>query len=176
MKTIYKTVLFMTLAVAMYSCASGPSLQKYYIDKQEDENFIAIDLPASIISLKDNVAPEVQEALSSLKKLNVLAFKKTKNNASAYKLEEQKVKTILNNDSFIELMRIKDKGRNIILKYEGNDDTIDEVIVYASDKNQGFALVRVLGENMEPAKIMSLVKNIQDINSDGLKQLKGFLK
>ena len=55
---------------------------------------------------------------------------------------------------------------------------MDEVIVYASDKEQGFALVRILGDKMTAEKIMKLGESIKDIDSDnfGLKQLEGFIK
>ena len=176
MKTTSKIIAFIAFTIVIASCASSPSLQKYYIDSQDNKNIISIDVPASIISLKDNVSPEVEEALSSLKKFNILAFKKNAGNANEYNVEEQKVKAILKNTKFKELMRIKDKGRNIVLKYEGDDHSMDEVIVYASDKTQGFALVRVLGDNMEPAKIMKLANNISKVDSEGFKQLEGLFK
>ena len=176
MKTISKIIAFMAFAIVIASCASAPSLQKYYIDSQDNKNIISLDVPASIISLKENVSPEVEEALSSLKKFNILAFKKNGTNEAEFKVEEQKVKAILKNTKFKELMRVKDKGRNIILKYEGDDNSMDEVIVFASDNTQGFALVRVLGDNMEPGKIMKLANNISKVDSEGFKQLEGLFK
>ncbi|MCF6347466.1 MAG: DUF4252 domain-containing protein [Flavobacteriaceae bacterium] len=164
------------MLIVNIACSSEASLQKYYIDSQENKNFISLDVPASVLKLKDNVTPEEEEALASLKKFNILAFKKDNNNDAEYTLEKQKVKTILKNSKFKELMRIKDKGRNIVIKYEGSDDYMDEVIIYASDKEQGFALVRVLGDKMNPAKIMKLVNSIKDIDSDGFKQLEGLFK
>jgi len=175
MKTILKIIPFMALAV-LISCASAPSLQKYYIDSQDNKNFISLDVPASIINLKENVSPEVEGALSSLKKFNILAFKKDDTNGTEFKVEEEKVKAILKNPKFKELMRIRDKGRNMVLKYEGDDHSMDEVIVYVSDKTMGFALVRVLGDNMEPAKIMKLANNISNVDSEGFKQFEGLFK
>ena len=86
------------------------------------------------------------------------------------------MKAILKNTKFKELMHVKDKGRNIVLKYEGDDNSMDEVIVYASDNSLGFALIRVLGDNMEPAKIMKLANNISKVDSEGFKQLEGLFK
>ena len=71
-------------------------------------------------------------------------------------------------------------GRNsqtLSVKFLGEDDAIDEVIIFGSDKELGFALVRVLGSNMDPAKMMQLA---QEINVDGqdssLKQIESFMK
>ncbi len=176
MKKVIIYIGALVMLIASVSCSSEASLQKYYIDSQENKNFISLDVPASVLKLKENVTPEEKEALASLKKFNVLAFKKDGSNDAEYTQEKQKVKTILKNPKFKELMRIKDKGRNIVIKYEGDDTTMDEVIVYASDKTQGFALVRVLGDNMDPAKIMKLANSIRDVDSDGFKQLEGLFK
>jgi len=161
------------MLIVSISCGSEASLQKYYIDSQEDKNFISLDVPASVLKLKEGVAQEDKEALESLKKFNILAFKVDDTNKAQYDTEKQKVKAILKNPKFKELMRAKDKGINFIIKYEGDDELIDEVIVYASDKTKGFALVRVLGDKMDPAKIMKLANNIREVDSDGFKQLEG---
>ena len=152
MKTISKDYSTLTVTLVLVSCASSPSLQKYYIDSQENKNFLSLDVPASILSLKENVSPEVREALASLKKFNILAFKKDGNNGAEFRSEEQKVKAILKNPKFKELMTVKDKGRNIILKYEGDNDTMDEVIVYASDDTKGLPLVGYLVKIWNPLK------------------------
>lgn len=176
MKLIAKMMMLVLLATVIVSCASGPSLQKYYIDNEGDKNFRQFDIPASVLTLKEDASQESKEALASLKKLNILAFVNDGSNAAAYANEDQKVKAILKNDRFKELMRVKDKGRNIVVKYEGDEETMDEVIVYAKDKTQGFALVRVLGNNMDPAKIVKLANSIGDVEGEGIKSLEGLFK
>lgn len=172
--TIYLGLFVMLLAGI--SCSSEASLQKYYIDNQSNKNFRSFDVPASVLKFKQDLPPEAEEALASFKKFNVLAFKRDDTNQEAYIIEKKKVKTILKNSKFKELIRIKDKGMSLVIKYEGSDSAMDEVIVYASDKTKGFALVRVLGDNMEPAKIMKLATSIQSIDSDQLKDLGGLFK
>ncbi len=181
MKKLGNLVVLAAVTVLFIACAgSEASLQKYYIDSQDNKNFISVDIPASIISLKSDVPAEAKDALASLKKMNVLAFKKNETNGAEYDVEKKKVKEILKSKKFSELMRMKDKGRDVVIKYEGDEDTesFDEVIVYASDKTQGFALVRVLGDDMRPEKIMKLMNSIQDVDNGnvGLKQLEGFFK
>ena len=178
MNTITKLFTLSLLLLLLASCASSPSLQKYYIDNQDDDNFISLDLPASLVSLKDNASPDAQQTLESIKKLNVLAFVKNDDNKIEYDAENTKVKSIIKNSKYVELMRIKDKGRNIIVKYEGNEDdeTIDELVVYANDKAQGFALVRVLGDKMEPGKILQMMNEIGDIDGDSFKGMKDLAK
>ena len=42
------------------------------------------------------------------------------------------------------------------LKYIGDDSEIDELIVFGVSPEYGFAIVRVLGDDMELSKIMKL--------------------
>ncbi|MEN8125595.1 MAG: DUF4252 domain-containing protein [Bacteroidota bacterium] len=148
------------------SCNEEQSLQQYYIEKQESNNFMSIDIPASIISLKEDVAPEEKETYESLKKLNLLAFKVNDDNKTEFEIEKEKVKQILKGKNFNELIRMKHKNANVIVKYLGKEDAIDEVIVYASDNEKGFALARVIGDNMQPDKIIKLINNIESVDED----------
>ena len=178
MRKLTNYIMLFVVAIAGISCASEASLQKYYIDSQDNKNFISVDVPASIITLQDDAAPEVKEAYKSLKKMNVLAFTKNESNTAEYAVEKEKVQKILKSKKFTELFRMKDKGRSVVVKYEGDDDSMDEVIIYASDATQGFALVRVLGDKMTAEKMMKLGNSIKDVDGDnfGLKQLEGFIK
>jgi len=176
-KTI-KILGLIIFAGLFVSCASSPSLQKYYIDNADNKNFISLDIPASVIDLNEYVSKEDRDALSTLKKLNILAFVKDDANTAEYKIEEQKVKAIIKDTKYQELISVKDKGVNIVLKYEGNesDATVDEFIIYAADKAQGFTLVRVLGDKMEPGKMAKLMGKIKNVDSKEFKKLEGLFK
>lgn len=178
MKNIVKG-LAMVVLVFVASCASQPSLQEYYVDNMENPNFIALDIPASILKMEEVELTNVQrEAVESLKKFNLLAFKKTSENVAEYKMEKAKVKEILKNEDFVELMKINSQYGKGVIKYLGEDDAIDEVIIYGDSKEQGFALVRVLGKNMNPAHIVQLMQAIQksEYKGEGLGEIGKFLK
>lgn len=178
MKNIFKGILVVT-AVLFSSCASQQSLQEYYVDNQENPNFISLDIPASILKMDEVELTEQQrQAVESLRKFNLLAFKKTEDNVADYKLEKAKVKEILKGEDFIELMKINSEYGKGVIKYLGEDDAIDEVIIYGDSKDQGFALVRVLGKNMNPAHIMQIMQAIQksDYTGEGLGEIGKFLK
>jgi hypothetical protein len=178
MKNISKGLLVLT-AILLTSCASQQSLQEYYVDNQENPNFIALDIPASILKMEEVELTDVQqEAVESLRKFNMLAFRKTAENASEYKAEKAKVKEILKDEDFVELMKINSTYGKGVIKYLGEDDAIDEVIIYGDNKEQGFALIRVLGKNMNPAHVMHLMQAIQksDYKGEGLGEIGKFLK
>lgn len=178
MKTIIKTVV-MAMTVVLASCSSQQSLQEYYVDNQENPNFISLDIPASILKMDGVDLNEKQrEAIESLRKFNLLAFKKTAENAADYKLEKAKVKEILKDDEFVELMKINSSYGKGVIKYLGDEDAIDEVIIYGDSNDKGFALVRVLGKDMNPAHVVQLMQAIQksEYKGEGLGEIGKFLK
>ena len=178
MKQLATTALA-AVALLLGSCASQQSLQEYYIDNSENPNFISLDIPASVLKMDEAELTEVQqEAISSLKKFNVLAFRVTEDNQLEYKAERAKVKEILKGDNFTELMKINSSYGKGVIKYLGDEDAIDEVIIYGDSKEKGFALVRVLGKDMNPAHIVQLMQAIQksDYKGEGLGEIGEFLK
>lgn len=66
---------------------------------------------------------------------------------------------------------------NVSVNYLGEQDAIDEVVIFGSDKEKGFAVVRVIGENMNPNEILKLAQEIKlDGDSGQMQQLEGLLK
>ncbi len=167
MKKVYLLIVSIVfLAVTFISCDGKQSLQEYYVEKQNSSEFISLDLPSSIISLNEDSSEETKETMETIRKLNILAYKINDSNKNEYLAEYKKVKEILNNKKYNELIRMNHDGVHVIIKYLGSDEAIDELIVLASDKNKGFALARVLGDKMNPEKMMKLAKNFKDIDKD----------
>lgn len=178
MKTFLKvSMVVFVAAILTVACDTKPSLQKYYVDSKDNNAFISVDLPANIIELKDeNVSEEVKNTLKTIKKVNFLALQVDENNQELFDAEKEKVAEILKNPDYKQLMRMKTADGNVTVNYLGTEDAITEVIIFGSDSKRGFALVRVLGENMNPADIMSMAQEIKlDGNSQQLKQLSGLL-
>jgi hypothetical protein len=178
MKTFLKvSMVVFVAAILTVACDTKPSLQKYYVDSKENNAFISIDLPANIIELKDeNVSEEVKNTLKTIKKVNFLAFQIDENNQELFDAEKEKVAEILKNPDYKQLMRMKTANGNVTVNYLGDEDAIDEVVIFGSDSKRGFALVRVIGENMNPAEILSMAQEIKlDGNSQQFKQLGGLL-
>jgi tRNA(Ile2) C34 agmatinyltransferase TiaS len=48
----------------------------------------------------------------------------------------------------------------------GEEDAIDEVIVFASDSDKGFAVFRLLGDNMRPGDMIKLMNSIDNGDID----------
>ncbi len=166
------------IALFTISCDDDPSLQKYYVESQESTDFISLDIPASVIQLKEgSTSADATQTLETIKKVNFLGFKLTDKNVTEFTAEKLKVKQILKNPKYQELISMGGGNKSLTVKFLGEDNAIDEVIIFGSDKEQGFALVRVLGSNMDPAKMMQLAQEIKvDGEDSSLKQLESFMK
>lgn len=181
MKSLIKNLAGMMLLVAtLHSCNQGPSLQSYYVDNQEQPNFLSVDVPVSMLNLDTKqLSQDQKDAYKSIQKLNMLAYKMKADNQKEYETELAKVTTILNNPKYEELMR----GGNptdgkFIIKILGDEDDVEEFILFGNANDKGFAIVRVLGSDMNPNKIMTLASALDkaDIDDSKLSQLTDFFK
>lgn len=179
-QSIKKSIVMLLLVVAFTSCNQGPSLQTYFVDNELKSGFISGDIPASFIDVeKVEMTDEQQEAYESVDKLNVLAFKLGEDNKEEYKVELDKVKAILKNPQYQELMRGgSSKDGKFMVKFIGEVDNIDELIIFGSANDKGFVVARVLGDDMNAGKLMSLQSVLKDANFDdtNLNSLKDFFK
>lgn len=164
-RTIKYLVYTLFTAVILTSCGNDVSLQSYYVDNQEAKNFISQDLPLSMIEIDKSEFTEAQkEAYESVSKLNFLGYKASETDTETYKAEIAKVKTILSDSKYNDLMEFSDRGNKISVKYIGDDDDADEVVVFGNAKDTGFGIVRILGDDMNPEKMVTLINALQKAN------------
>jgi hypothetical protein len=176
MKLLIKMSVIIGLALLFNSCDSELTLQKFYVESEKNNNYLMMDLPTSILTLNDNASEKAKLGLESVHKLNLLAFKLNDTNDASYIEEKTKVKAILANKDYTELVRFNESGRKVIIKFLGTSDSIDEVIVYGNDKTMGFGLARLLGDNMTVENMLALMESLKNLdqNSDTFKKLEGF--
>ena len=150
------------LALSMVACNSGPTLQSYFVEKSEDPNFISLTLPSSILSIAvDSLKADQQEALATLKKLNVLIYRKSVNEPAQLDVESDVVLKILSNSAYTELMKLNAEDYKGAVSYLGTEDAIKEIIVFAKSGSDGFALIRVIGDGMNPKYLKPFVEALQ---------------
>lgn len=170
MKTSIKSIVMsLLIATVLTSCGYGvETLQGYYVANQETPNFISIDIPVSFVNIdEDQLTKEQLEAYESINKLNMLGYRKSDDNVEEYKAELAKVQAILKDEKYQELFRGGNSTNGkILVKYIGTDTTIDELIIFGTMNETGFGIIRVLGNNMEPAKIMMLGEVVNQMSSD----------
>ena len=178
-KRVEKLGWAMLLIFTMSACSSTQSLQEYFVDNADNPNFLSVDLPVSLLNMdKADLTLDQREALESLKKLNILAFKITADNLAEFQNEKANINAILKNGKFTELMKMNTSYGKASVRYLGDDNAIDEVIIYGDSEAKGFMLVRVLGKNMNPAKLVQFIKAVEksDYKGEGLGEIGEFLK
>lgn len=169
-----KHYLFIGLISVLFftSCEQKPSLQKYFVENTENKEFVAIDIAPSVINVdKVTLTGEEKAALESFKKINVLAFKADSTNQKEFDAERTKISTILKDKSYQELMKVGSGKEGGAIYFVGEDEHIEEFVLFANKKENGFAVVRILGEDMNPTHVMNLMSLMQKANVD-MEQLK----
>jgi hypothetical protein len=177
-----KVNVFTTAILALLtlvSCNSEPSLQKYFVENTDKKDFISVDVSSDILNLeKTKLSAEQKEAVNSFDKMNILAFKATDKNQAEFETERKKVTAILKDPKYQELMKFGSGKDGASISYVGSDENIKEFVVFANKKENGFAVVRVLGKDMNPNNIITLMSVLKEskIDMEQLKPLQQLIK
>lgn len=170
MKTVYGLALLLSLFLV--SCNSEPTLQKYFVENTENKNFIALDVSPNILNVdKTKLSITQSDALKSFDKMNVLAFKLNDKNKAEFEIERAKVNLILKDKKYQQLMKFGSGKEGASVSFVGTDEHIEEFVFFANKKENGFAVVRILGKDMNPTSVMTMMSVLQQSNID-LEQLK----
>ncbi|MGZ9735663.1 DUF4252 domain-containing protein [Flavobacterium sp. GNP002] len=170
MKTVYGLALLLSLFLV--SCNSEPTLQKYFVENTQNKNFIALDVSPNILNVdKTKLSIAQSDALKSFDKMNVLAFKLNDKNKAEFETERAKVNLILKDKKYQQLMKFGSGKEGASVSFVGTDEHIEEFVFFANKKESGFAVVRILGKDMNPTNIMTMMSVLQQSNID-LEQLK----
>jgi len=168
---------FLTAAICallLIGCKSEPSLQKYFVENTENKDFIALDVSPSILKINPSKLSAAQnEALNSFKKMNVLAFKANGSNQAEFETERAKVSEILKDKKYQQLMKFGSGKEGASVSFVGDDEHIDEFVLFANKEDAGFAVVRILGEDMNPTSVVEMMSALQnsEMNLEQLKPL-----
>lgn len=164
--------ILLLLILFLISCNSEPTLQKYFVENTENKNFIALDVSPSILNVdKTKLSVAQNDALKSFDKMNVLAFNLNDKNKSEFETERAKVDLILKEKKYRQLMKFGSGKEGASVSFVGSDEHIEEFVFFANKKEKGFAVVRILGKDMNPTSVMTMMSVLQQSNID-LEQLK----
>lgn len=172
-------MLLTAVALSLISCSSEPTMQKYFVEKADSKDFIAIDASSSLLKNKQiEFTAEQREAVDAIKGINVLVFKATKDNKATFESESAKAKGLLKTDDYEPLIKINSNGMVASINTKGEGDKIDEFVVYAQQPDTGFGVVRVTGDNITPNTVMTIAAMIQEsgINAEHFKPLEQLIK
>jgi cephalosporin hydroxylase len=167
------------ISCVLYSCSDNATLQTYFVENSESTEFFTIDITPSILKTDAlTLTNEETAALEAFKKMNILAFKKDSINENKYKSEMTKVKAILKDEQYESLIKYGSNRNGAALYFAGETDKIDEFVLVANQDEAGFAIVRILGDDMDVNHVMTLFQLLKKSNVDmeQLKPLQQFMK
>jgi hypothetical protein len=163
-------------SLLMISCNSKPSLEQYFVENTDNKNFLQLDVSPSILNIKeDSLSVEQKTALKSFNKMNILAFKLDGKNKAEFETERTKVNAILKDEKYQQLMKFGSGKEGASISFVGDDEHISEFVLYGNKGDAGFAVVRVLGNDMNPSSIMTMISALQNANID-MDQLKPLIE
>jgi len=177
---IIQNILILTITtVTFVGCNSQTSLQEYLIEKRDNDKFINVDLPVSLLKIDSlNLDVHQKSALESLRKVNVLALQIDKGGKDLYSTEKEKIKQILKGEEYHQLVRFGSNQKGVTVSYLGDETAVDEVVFFGNDNEKGLILLRVLGDDMNPAYVAQLLSAIQGVDKDnqGFESLMSLIK
>lgn len=176
-----RAIIYLAIAVSLLliGCNSEPTLQKFFVENSEKKDFIALDVSSDILNVdKAQLTGEQKDALASFDKMNIIAFKASDKNQKEYEVEKKKLNSILKDEQYQELIKVGSGSDGASISFVGSEDKIDEFILYANRKENGFAVIRITGDDMNPNSIMTMLSVLQksSINLEQLKPLEGLVK
>jgi len=165
--------LFPIIGIVLCCCSSAPSLQTYFVDNQEKNGFVSIDVPVSILGLKSvETSSSEKEALNSISKFNILSFSLDSINHAKYSEELLKINQLFIDSSYEKIISIGNPKDGKVRVYTvDNNGYLKEIVIFVNSNKTGFAIIRVLGNEMDLEKIFKLRRLLNEIDLSKLTKI-----
>ena len=159
-------VLILSLSLFTTSCSQEQTIQEYILENQNKEHFKMFSVPIGFFKpMISKESIEIQETLESVRKITLLLLPH-EDHEEMYQTEKDKLVQIFKNtDKYKSVMRTNLKGVKMKIYLTGSTDAINEIIVFGYSKGEGLGLARILGNNMDLAKIIDAINLIASGNN-----------
>ncbi len=176
MKKIY-IAAFVLLTAFFVSCKKE-SLQTFIVESHEKKGYVNMDIPISVLEIaNDAISDDDKSAYESIRKINITGLPISNTDAETYTKEKETLQRILKKSTFKKLMNFKDKGMHVTVYYTGESNAIDEIVAFGYGDKYGVGIARLLGENMNPAKVIKMIQNTNiDEDKVNISQLSKFFE
>ena len=159
---------FIILATTLSSIGQEDAITKYFNKYVDDTSFTSVYISPKMFEMFakmdiDDMEPEVQEVIASMKGLRILH---TEKNATKY--YQEAIKTI-NTNEYELLLTARDEGENVRFMVKSDGDIVHELLMMVGGDKE-FALLSFLG-NIDLKKIGKLAKALDIDNLQYLDKL-----
>lgn len=168
-----KALITSCLAAILFVSCQTNTLQTFLVDAKEDDNFISVDFSLkTFVDNFDQLPEDQKEVFKDVSKVNFLGFKKDSANDEDYKSKQQELTSILSSEyNDTQLMSVNSENSQMSMYADNIEGTVEEIIIYANDTEQGFMVVRLLGDDLNPSNFYKLMKMSDGMNFDSLSEL-----
>jgi len=160
--------LILTSLFPIFCQGQADAISQYFQNYMEDTSFTSVYISPKMFSLignlkVDDMDPEVQEMMQSLKGLRVLT---TSNNSEARYAEALRK---FNTSSYESLMTVKNSGENVNFFIKNDGNTISELLLLVGGEE--FVMLSLIG-NIDLDKISKLADEMDIKGSEHLEKVK----
>lgn len=166
MKSFLFSFSFLLMSIVP-AISQQDAILKYFGKYVDDPSFSSVYVSPKMFSMVakvelENLDPEVQEVIKSMKGLRILHTEK-----NTLKLYQEANKALQGN--YEELMSARDEGENILFLVKDNGNLVEELVMLVGGVDN-FALISFSG-NIDLKKIGKLAKALNIDNLDYLEHL-----
>ncbi len=175
-----RTVIFTGWILMLWTLVSCKSnqLEVFIVDKQESPGVTSFDFQGSMLSSNENLDEEARQALRTFRKANVIMYSVEANGTEQYEKDIAELKGILQSGGYESLMKYHSGKTGTSVYMSGDTGKVDEIIVLGKNPGKGWILVRLLGDDMNPALIIKALRKSgmeSIIDNNKVKKLKGIM-
>ncbi len=153
--------LFLT---GLSSCKKD-RLEDYFVKASENPDFFVMSLPANAVEIdKSQLDSETLKQIKSVKKINLLLYKKENGNKKGEK-EFQKVQKILNHPKYKKLFVVNNEGRKLEFVYQGDPEAIDQITFLGRDAEGNFILGFVKAKKLTVNALYKALEHVKRIDN-----------
>lgn len=169
-----KYLLLFFSGLLLFSCQKeeDDTLQEYMYHKSKAHDYMSVDFNPSMFASPDaaNLSNNERKALEGIEKLNVVAYHKDSIAPEFYKSETTKIKKLLSDPQYQELIHVSSGKDGGSVSFVGDENQIDELVIFGKHHENGFAIIRVIGDDMQPETVLALLKVVRE-RGFGIKEL-----
>lgn len=172
MKKVF-IISFLAIALAFTACEKKMTIQRYFVEHTDQEGFMTVSIPSSVLQLKDTSDVKMRETLKNFGKLNILVYRDSEESGTTRQEESAIISSCFENQEFKDLMVISSGEANIDLKFLGDSENVKEIVGFV-DHPSALVLVRVVGKNLQTKEVAQIMNKV-DFNSSDLSRFANFM-
>ncbi len=154
---MHRYIYCFLVILLLISCDANPTVESYLVSKDGDKNFSNYSFGADVIP--DSESPLLQELKKTFRSVQLSYLDKTKLTDIAYALEVETCEKAINHPKYSSLGRVKKKAWSFDIRSKGNNDVIEEIVIFVKAKEKGFGLLRIQGDAINPSKFMQFLQS-----------------